>query len=67
MLKRKVQELQDAASKTLAKKVRLSMVLDQARDEGIPALEQKDFQTAYNRFIEVMGGPPHLDEQPTAD
>eukprot|EP00971_Amphidinium_carterae_P172092 3412006-Amphidinium_carterae.1 len=60
MLKR---ELQDAASKTPAKKVRLSMVPDQARDEEIPALEQKDFQTAYDRFIEVMGGPPRLDEQ----
>eukprot|EP00971_Amphidinium_carterae_P328145 6459873-Amphidinium_carterae.1 len=67
MLKRKVQELQDSASKTPAKKVKLSMVLDQARDEEIPALEQKDFQSAYDRFIEVMGGPPHPDEQPTAD
>eukprot|EP00971_Amphidinium_carterae_P349963 6491318-Amphidinium_carterae.1 len=67
-LKSKISELEGKIAEPPAvKRIKLSQVLDQNREDEIAPLKNAEVVTAYARYVEVMGSDPSPDETPTSE
>ena len=51
----------------LSKSIKMSQVIDQANDGVIPVLSQGDLDSFYATLMEVKGGPPLVDAEPSPE